>query len=140
MSGKKKIEVRNNDLISMHNSPIHGLGVYAAIPISIGKKVAYFEGYEIDHNTKYSLTFDNKRIEPTGKLKHLNHSCAPNAFFEGRWLIASRDIKLGEEITIDYESTETFFTYSFSCRCGSRFCKGIIGDSEQTNNSLQRTR
>jgi hypothetical protein len=61
-----------------------------------------------------------------------NHSCDPNSYMVYRDdnhydLIASRDIKKGDEITSDYESFDdgldgTFFT----CTCGSDKCRGII--------------
>lgn len=107
-------------------SPIHGSGVFTQRALNVGKQIAYFEGYEIDYETTYSLTFGNKRIEPTGILKHLNHSCSPNALFQERWLIASREIKPGEEITIDYMSTEPNISHHFQCNCVSKNCKGKI--------------
>ena len=116
----------SEDSLTVRKSPVHGRGVFAERSLNTGKKIAYFEGYEIDHETAYSLTFGSKRIEPTGILKHLNHSCSPNALFQGRWLIASREIKPGEEITIDYIATEPNISQHFHCDCMSKNCKGKI--------------
>lgn len=112
--------------LTVRKSSIHGRGVFAKRALNTGKQIAYFEGYEIDRETAYSLTFGNKRIEPTGILKHLNHSCSPNAWFQGRWLIASREIKPGEEITIDYIATESNISHHFHCDCMSKNCKSKI--------------
>jgi SET domain-containing protein len=112
--------------LTVRKSPIQGRGVFAKRSLNTGKQIAYFEGYEIDYETAYSLTFGNKRIEPTGILKHLNHSCSPNTWFQGRWLIASREIKPGEEITIDYIATEPTISHHFHCDCMSKNCKGKI--------------
>ena len=110
----------------VRKSPIHGRGIFAKKAFNASMKIAYFEGYEIDHETAYSLTFGNKHIEPTGILKNLNHSCSPNARFQGRWLIALRDIKPTEEITIDYTTTESNISHHFHCYCLSKNCNGKI--------------
>ena len=112
--------------LTVRKSPIHGRGVFPKRSLNTGKQIAYFEGYEIDCQTAYSLTFGNKRIEPTGILKHLNHSCSPNAWFQGRWLMASREINPGEEITIDYFATEPNISHHFHCDCMSINCKVMI--------------
>jgi SET domain-containing protein len=119
----------HNDLtpiLSVKESPIQGKGVFAERSLHRGAQIAYFEGYEIDHETAYLLTFGNKRIEPTGILKHLNHSCSPNAWFQGRRLTALRKITPGEEITIDYIATEPNISHPFHCGCMSKNCKGKI--------------
>jgi len=112
--------------LTVRKSQVHGRGVFAERSLNTGKQIGYFEGYEIDHQTAYSLTFGNTRIEPTGILKHLNHSCSPNTRFQGRCLIASREIKPGEEITIDYIATEPNISHHFHCDCMSKNCKGKI--------------
>ncbi len=113
-------------LIKVKESSIDGFGVFAKTKLASGQKIAYFKGYEIDYDTRYSLTLDGKRIEPTGELRYLNHSCAPNAHFRNRWLVASRDIPHGEEITIDYLATENKISHHFKCKCGAKTCRGWI--------------
>lgn len=64
--------------------------------------------------------------------RHLNHSCDPNAFLrttEGvTRLLARRRIAPGEEVTIDY-LVNTHGGSSWSCRCGSRRCRGRLETS-----------
>lgn len=72
-------------------SPIYGKGVFARTKLSADQKIAYFKGYEIDHDTRYTLAWDGKRIVPTGKLRYLNHFCDQNAHFCGRWLVISAE-------------------------------------------------
>ena len=112
--------------LSVRESPIQGKGVFAERSLYTGEQIAYFEGYEVDHETAYSLTFGSKRIEPTGILKHLNHSCSPNAWFQERRLTALREIGPGEEITIDYIATESTISHHFHCDCMSKNCRGRI--------------
>lgn len=121
-----KISNDSEHPLAVRKSPIHGSGIFAKETVDAGQQIGYFEGYAIDHSTAHSLTFGDTRIEPTGILKHLNHSCTPNARFQNRWLIATRDIKPEEEITINYMATEPDISHRFHCKCGSENCKRTI--------------
>ncbi len=61
-------------------------------------------------------------------LRHLNHSCGPNAFlriYRNRVEVyAIRTIKNGEEITVDYG--ETPHGGGMRCACGHDRCRSII--------------
>lgn len=128
--GRKSSFMYSDGLIEVKESTIDGFGIFAMTKLIRDQPIAYFDGYEIDHDTRYSLVLkDNlkdKRIEPTGLLKYLNHSCAPNAHFRGRWLFALRDISPNEEITIDYIANEGMISYHFKCNCGAENCRGWI--------------
>ena len=107
-----------------------GKSVFVNDDITAGMIIGYLEGYEISDNTKHSLHLDRKIIEATGVLRNLSHSCDPNAFFKDdeRWLYALKDIKKGNEITIDYERTESIISAPFLCLCDSPNCRRVIGD------------
>ena len=115
--------------IRVKKSRIHGKGVFAEEEYQVGSEVAYFRGYEIDYDTRYSLTFEGHKIEPTGPLKYLNHSCDPNCCFRGRTLVTKRQVEQGEELTVDYSETEdgNKVSYPFKCNCGSGNCRKDIG-------------
>src|SRR3989344_4684432 len=52
-------------------------------------------------------TGKNLWIDPAGIFQYLNHSCNPNMGIKGKVVfVAIKDIKEGEEITIDYSITE----------------------------------
>ncbi len=53
----------------------------------------------------------------------MNHSCDPNAWYEGERLVARRIIKAGEEITYDYATDATDRDWDFLCTCGSPICR-----------------
>jgi D-alanine-D-alanine ligase len=55
-----------------------------------------------------------------------NHSCDPNTAYDGLNVIAIRDIKKGEELTLDYTSFLDEHMEPFHCRCGSPRCKGLV--------------
>lgn len=61
-------------------------------------------------------------------LQYINHSCAPNVFFNTTTmqLVALKELQAGEEMVFFYPSTEWKMTQSFSCYCGNRDCIGII--------------
>jgi SET domain-containing protein len=127
--------------LSIRKSPIEGKGCFATISFRRRGKIAEYTGEKItrleaerrggrrrlricDIDDDWSL--DGSR---GGNGTHyINHSCAPNAYMRtvsGHVLFfALRDIKPGEEITIDYE--ETLHPNSKRCFCGAQSCRGTI--------------
>ncbi len=63
--------------------------------------------------------------EPTGWAPQ-NHSCDPNTAFAGLNLVAVRDIRAGEELTVDYATFYDRHMTPFDCTCGSASCRGRI--------------
>ncbi|MGB3509429.1 MAG: SET domain-containing methyltransferase [Microcoleaceae cyanobacterium] len=61
-------------------------------------------------------------------LQYINHSCAPNVFFDSKKMTvtALRNIKIGEEFTFFYPSTEWSMDRGFDCICQSEDCLGSI--------------
>jgi len=61
-------------------------------------------------------------------LQYINHSCAPNVFFDTTTmkLLALKEIQQEEEMTFFYPSTEWEMTQPFRCYCGSPACLGEI--------------
>ena len=61
-------------------------------------------------------------------LQYINHSCAPNVFFNTTTmqLVALKEIQEDEEMTFFYPSTEWEMTQPFQCYCGSPACLGEI--------------
>jgi D-alanine-D-alanine ligase len=55
-----------------------------------------------------------------------NHSCDPNTAYAGLNLIALRDIRAGEELTIDYSGFANPDAAPFQCTCGAEKCRGTI--------------
>lgn len=69
----------------------------------------------------------------------LNHSCEPNAGFEGKVrVVAMRSIKKGEEVTIDYSTTEEDPAWYMHCKCGNKTCRKIIGPVTSLSSSTFR--
>lgn len=56
-----------------------------------------------------------------------NHSCAPNAGYDGTdAIVALRTIAPGEEIRMDYGTFTFSFDHAFACRCGAANCRGKV--------------
>ncbi|NUN08087.1 MAG: SET domain-containing protein [Ignavibacteriaceae bacterium] len=123
-----KIEESN---VIVAPSGIHGDGIFTAVDIPEGAKVMVISGEVIDsdecerreneENNVYIFWNGDNYIDVsmTGKIKYINHNCDANCHVEDRnesslWLVASRDIKSGEELTIDYGYDEIYE----SCSCG----------------------
>jgi D-alanine-D-alanine ligase len=63
--------------------------------------------------------------EPAGWAPQ-NHACDPNTAFLGLNLVACRDIRSGEELTVDYATFYDSRMTPFDCTCGSQRCRGRI--------------
>jgi len=144
--------------IEVKRSRIHGTGVYAKKDIPKGTKIIEYVGekitkkeserraelhlerhkknkeeagavYIFELNKKYDIDGD----VPWNTAKWINHSCDPNAetmIINGHiWIIATRDIKKGEEITYNYGyDLENYEDHP--CHCGAKNCVGYIVGEE----------
>jgi hypothetical protein len=71
--------------------------------------------------------FDGKVILPCMGAHLLNHSCNAPALDYGLGVgIAVRDIKAGEEVTIDYRTFRHELPWEFACSCGAPMCVGTV--------------
>ena len=79
-----------------------------------------------------------------------NHSCNPNTLYKGLNVLALRNIKKGEELTLDYATFLDERMDPFVCHCGEKNCRGWVtgtpGNSVTTrettkpeNNSVPKT-
>ncbi len=123
-------------------SSIHGLGGFAKIDIPKGTRLLEYLGKRIDkqesarrceQNNVYIFAL-NEHEDLDGDVdwnpaRFLNHSCCPNCEAELKeariWLVATRDIRAGEEVTFNYGfDLENYRDYP--CLCGSPNCVGFI--------------
>jgi hypothetical protein len=60
-------------------------------------------------------------------INFINHSCDPNAGYNGAGeIVALRSIAVGEEIRMDYGTYSFSFDHEFTCRCGASWCRGKV--------------
>ena len=94
-------------------------------------------------NAHTVLVEKDRHVCPQGVMMYFNHSCRPNAKFvyESRkisytsldadhevfwYVVATHDIKKGEDVTFDYNTTEYDMAEHFQCNCAAEKCLGKI--------------
>ena len=145
--------------IAVHNSPIHGRGVFALRRIPKGVRIIEYKGKLItdkEADRRYSRMHANSPhtmlfsldgglvIDATRRgnsARWINHSCAPNCEIEEEgqqvFIDAGRDIKPGEELTYDYnlqigEKHTKKAKREHACFCRARRCRGtMLGEEEE---------
>jgi uncharacterized protein len=128
--------------LDVRESPIDGKGCFATRLFPRGRKIAEYAGELISRREvarrvrrrrKHRICSVNAYWSLDGArggngTHYINHSCAPNAYMKnlhGHILFfALRDIRPGEEITVDYVST--YHSDKKRCRCRAPGCRGTI--------------
>lgn len=122
--------------IYIATSSIHGKGIRAGENINKGDIISRIKGplkFKINKDRNDAIGHPDwvgvKKdiwIDPLKPHKFLNHSCDPVAGMRGLTLIAIKNLREGEEITIDYSIIEGDFLWEMNCSCNSKNCRGII--------------
>lgn len=134
---------------------LEGLGLFATDFINAGELIAIKTGHIVDEEfirshpeiirgSHLQIT-DDLFYAPTTEIEHsdtligFNHSCEPNAYFEGQIVLRTmRDIEPNEEITLDYVTYSTPDTIEFDCLCNAPSCrKHILPSVDWKNPDLQ---
>ena len=70
-------------------------------------------------------------------LQYINHSCAPNVFFDttSMELICLQPLQAGQELTFFYPSTEWEMSQPFVCNCQSADCLQLINGASHLDPS-----
>ena len=143
----------------IRGSGIQGKGAFATRRIRKGTSIVEYTGARITHEVAdriyndgsthtFLFTVDEHTVidatEGGGDARFINHSCDPNCDAwnaEGEiWIVASRDIGPGDELTYDYglswagESEAEAFT-RYPCRCGAASCQGTMLRGERGGGS-----
>ncbi|MBL0068273.1 MAG: SET domain-containing protein-lysine N-methyltransferase [Chitinophagaceae bacterium] len=146
---------RKKKCYDMKGNSIAGFGIYANRVIEKGEIIFKGEGrsqriitkrfVEKNWNEDEKLHFRRYAYPVSEELFILwdedpaewapqNHSCDPNTAFAGLDVKALRDIKAGEELTLDYADFLDENMEPFNCQCSAPNCRGLI--SGPVNNSL----
>lgn len=123
--------------IRIAKSRIAGLGVFADEDISKGEFLVTMKGKLFFREYRKRSDYRGEEnfvpvtpklwIDPKPPLRYINHSCNPNTGFKTpRRVYALRNIKKGEELTLDYSTIEFVDFWDMPCNCGSRNCRKII--------------
>jgi hypothetical protein len=140
--------------IYKENSLIDGEGIFAGESIPKGTIVFYYSSNDVYVSKKEfqrSSNFEKQQICKFGVEDEFgkwivtdgdaNHSCDSNIlsmFVDGLYCdVAVKDIRIGEEITIDYGLFYSSFPWKMICRCNSYNCRGIIGSGIAVDSQTQ---
>lgn len=128
--------------VDVRESPIDGMGAWAAEPVPARRKIGEIRGESISVAEARIRATRSERImivelsekkaidfsRSADPMRYTNHSCRPNARLcirQGRVeFYALRDIAPGDEITVDYG--ETHHEGRLACRCGAPGCRGAL--------------
>jgi len=115
----------------------YGLGVRTLVPRRKDQVIHHFTGVITHELLQHSLQVSpGLHIAETEIIGFLSHSCEPDCRLDmGRSeLVALRDIRAGDLLTIDYAETEDVLYRQFACHCGAAACRQwITGRTEEPN-------
>jgi SET domain-containing protein len=138
--------------VIVRRSTVHGRGVFATHPLRAGERIFEYKGevttwrtavrrYECRSEEAHTFLFglSDGRVIDGGRggnsARWLNHACEPNCEaieIDGRLFVnATRDIRIGEELLIDYalevdgNATDDDLA-AYRCRCGAAACRGTM--------------
>ena len=127
--------------LTIKKSNIFGKGCFAVTHFPARRKIALYDGELLKGSRKIQARIrrqaetaikvisldDDTAIDGAvggNETAYINHSCDPNAFIrvvpgEKVAIFARRDIRPGEELTIDYRDPD----HPEVCRCGAANCR-----------------
>ena len=149
-----------NPRVEIKSSSLHGKGMFAVAALKKGEVVVVWglpETYDNEEDAEKAaakgrakgrsiivmqldenlFTVEERGDDPT---HFMNHSCDPNVWMKDEvTLVARRDIKPEEELTLDYALVEADEDYvvSWECACGSQLCRKRVSGRDWRINDLQ---
>jgi SET domain-containing protein len=128
-------------LLVVGKSGINGKGCYAAVRFGPRRKVGELTGEKISNREAARRVAQGGKVHicqlddrwsvdasrSANPTTYINHSCAPNCFSRithGHMLFfALREIRAGEELTLDYTPSQH---PGRRCTCGAATCRGVM--------------
>lgn len=118
--------------VKVKKSSIHGKGIFSDTDIPKGELIMWIKGEVIDGDECLRREYEEDNVyifwngdtyidtAKTRKIKYINHDCKPNCEVEdgdesSLKLVAAKNIKKGEELTIDYGYEEIYE----NCSCAT---------------------
>ena len=129
--------IGRSDSFSVEPSRIHGVGLYPTHTFSKDESIYKISGRRVlaDYDTNFGegpnwigLGWHEWLIpEPANPIIFTNHACCPNAIISDRLIVvALRNIEIGDEIVVDYSTTEVDPFWRMPCSCQSGICRKQI--------------
>ena len=136
------VPLAETELVRFQGSAIHGTGGFSKTAIRSATRIIEYLGERItkgeslqrcEQNNAFIFTLNDQQDLDCNvawnPARFINHSCAPNCEAEldddRIWIVATRDIRAGEELTFNYGyDLESYRDYP--CQCGSPQCVGYM--------------
>lgn len=126
--------------VKAYKSHIHGSGLFIEEGASKGELVAFIKGNystvkrQLLHTPEDAIMNPDwvgvsmsMWINPDVPFKYINHSCNPSCGIKGKKsLYALKNLKSGDEITLDYSTIEANPHWKMHCSCGEKNCRKTI--------------
>ena len=133
--------------VYIKKSKIAGKGIFANHNIKKNETILIFSGKVVKDSYGPNYQIGSKwlgigkcvwlNISKDNPGRFTNHSCNPNAGFNGnRTLVAMKNIKKNEEITFNYSITEDDPYWKMKCSCRSKNCRKTIRSIRFLPNNL----
>jgi uncharacterized protein len=135
--------------VCVGKSGVEGQGLFAREDIPAGEQLFTITGRFIDHN--YAQDFShrgpnwigagaNRWIIPDNDspVIYMNHSCKPNCYINEEFgIVAAVPLRAGEELFLDYSTTEIDPYWELDCVCNLENCRKKIRAFQHLPKSLQ---
>ena len=142
-SGKGSKTLGRVEHVSVRDTNL-GKGIFAEKDFTKGELIIHEKGFPLDFQTGHTLqTSHTEHLDVGLPARNLNHSCEPNVGIQSApvtaWprIVAFRNIRRGEELTLDYGMAEYMhyeridpgkgIRWEFACTCNTPTCRGRMG-------------
>jgi uncharacterized protein len=122
-----------------------GKSLFAKNEIKKGEIALIIKGEIVNKPTIYTIPIEkDKFIDDSNLGRYLCHSCNPNCGIKDKTkIVAMRDIKKDEEITIDYAMIVSRYENEMTnenriCKCGEDNCRGELGEYSKLSSNLKK--
>jgi SET domain-containing protein len=127
-----------------------GKGLFAKSNFNKGDIIFVWKGKKLESHYPHSLWPVDHRALQIEKYEwispfknnpgwYINHSCNPNTGIKGSVkIVAMKEIRRGEEVTIDYSMFESEKRWKLECRCGNKNCRRVISSYQYLPEQLKR--
>ncbi len=126
------------EYFSVHESAIHGKGLYSEIDFEAGNVLFELAGTKVSHDYDPKLSIENPnwigigygswlQLNDGDPAVFINHSCNPNVVINDRMQIVTiAPIKAHTELLLDYSTTELDPFWQMECKCGGPCCRKVL--------------
>jgi ornithine decarboxylase len=136
-SEEEKAMFPKADSVQLQDFGDYGFGLVAMRDFERGEVIGMFTGVVEPEVKQHSLQIDPlHHLHDPHFIGYLLHNCDPNSVLDmhQRKLYCVKDIRKGEQLTMDYASNEDYLFKQFPCLCDAKNCRlWITGRSEKVS-------